>query len=269
MENTARNLEAPRIYSYKRVSGLEQVKGTGQTRQDDLAEIWCQEHGFTLDTTLKLSDPGKSAFHGTHVARGALGEFYAMVQRGEIPRGSKLLVENLDRLSREKPRVAFQHFFNLINAGITIITLADGKEYSQENIDENYFQLFETLITMGRANDESEVKSKRGKETWKYRRERASKGKVISAMAPAWLTTPKVNPENPVERKFTVIPEAAATINQLYQMKLEGKGLLLIAKTLNQTKGAWLPPRSGVWSKSYVSDMLRNRQLLGESHLIK
>jgi DNA invertase Pin-like site-specific DNA recombinase len=46
-------------------------------------------------------DAGLSAFDGSNITRGKLGRFLDDVQAGRIPRGSSLIVESLDRLSRQ------------------------------------------------------------------------------------------------------------------------------------------------------------------------
>ncbi|TOL00220.1 recombinase family protein, partial [Vibrio parahaemolyticus] len=63
-----------------------------------------------------------SAFSSEHVNKGALGEFIKAVDEGKVERGSVLIVESLDRLSREVPMQAQIQFNELISKGITIIT---------------------------------------------------------------------------------------------------------------------------------------------------
>ena len=43
------------------------------------------------------------AFHQRHVKKGALGVFLKAVEDGQVPAGSFLVVEGLDRLSRAEP----------------------------------------------------------------------------------------------------------------------------------------------------------------------
>jgi hypothetical protein len=55
-----------------------------------------------LDTELTFEDLGKSAYRGANVMDGALGQFIEAVDSGQVKKGSYLLVENLDRLSRDR-----------------------------------------------------------------------------------------------------------------------------------------------------------------------
>src|SRR5713101_3135199 len=118
--------------SYIRMSRPEQLRGDSLRRQLEASQQWADELGLTLDDTLR--DLGLSAYTGAHRTKGALGAYLSMVERGEIPRGKVLMVESLDRLSRETVLDAQQQFMALIQAGITIATLADRQIYSREII---------------------------------------------------------------------------------------------------------------------------------------
>lgn len=126
----------PRIaYSYERVSTGQQLSGRGLDRQADMAAAWCERHGFTLDTQLDLTDAGRSAYKGHHISRGALGRFLALAQQGTLPEGSVLLIEAIDRLSRQEPMEALQGIvFALVGSGVEIVDLEDGRTYSRESL---------------------------------------------------------------------------------------------------------------------------------------
>lgn len=90
----------PIAYSYIRFSHPTQIKGDSLRRQLSRSEQFAQQHGLELDTTMR--DPGLSAYTGEHRHKGALSAFLARVEAGAIAPGSYLIVENLDRLSREQ-----------------------------------------------------------------------------------------------------------------------------------------------------------------------
>jgi len=140
------------------------------------------------------------------------------VEEGKIPPGSVLLVENLDRLSREQILDALNQFTSIIKAGIKIVTLQDGMEYDQESINQNWAQLIISITYMARAHDESETKSKRISAVWENKRSKAGNGgKKLTAKAPAWL---KLSQDR---TKFILIPEAAKAIELIFRKKLAGK----------------------------------------------
>src|SRR6516165_10425780 len=97
--------KATLAYSYLRFSSPEQAKGDSIRRQTEARDAWLVRHpSVTLDTSLTLHDKGVSGFSGKHrlnADRFALAAFLKLVDAGRIPEGSYLLLENLDRLSRE------------------------------------------------------------------------------------------------------------------------------------------------------------------------
>src|SRR5438067_9614206 len=97
---------APRAYSYRRFSTPQQRDGNSLKRQAEAARAWAQRHGITLDEDLTFTDEGVSALYGLNAADGKLAAFKEAVTDGDVPPGSYLLVESLDRISRQKVRHA-------------------------------------------------------------------------------------------------------------------------------------------------------------------
>ena len=97
-------------YSYVRFSTGDQKQGDSLRRQVQLSQNYAEKHGLVLDTTLNMHDLGLSAYKGEHTKKGALGHFLKLVKKGQIEKGSTLIVESLDRLSREKISVALSQF---------------------------------------------------------------------------------------------------------------------------------------------------------------
>jgi DNA invertase Pin-like site-specific DNA recombinase len=88
-------------YSYIRFSSEPQAWGDSRRRQTALADRYAGKHGLALDKTLSFRDIGVSAFRGRNRRNGALGAFLDAVEIGVVSRGSYLLVESFDRLSRD------------------------------------------------------------------------------------------------------------------------------------------------------------------------
>jgi len=101
------------------------------------AQRWAAERGLVLDTSLSLRDEGLSAYHQKHIKQGALGAFLLAVDDGKIHAGSVLIVEGLDRLSRAEPIQAQAQLAQIVNAGITVVTASDGKQYNREQLKAN------------------------------------------------------------------------------------------------------------------------------------
>ncbi len=151
------------VYSYMRFSDPKQAQGHSADRQLQYAKAWSAERGFTLDETLSLKDEGLSAYHQRDIKQGALGVFLLAVDEGRIPTGSVLIVEGLDRLSRAEPIKAQAQLAQIINAGITVVTASDGREYNREKLKAQPMDLVYSLLVMIRAHEESDTKSKRVK----------------------------------------------------------------------------------------------------------
>lgn len=123
-----------KCYSYVRFSSKAQASGKSLERQFEYARKFAREKGWELDESMSMADLGLSAFHGAHKDK-ALGTFLQAVQEGKIETPSALLVESLDRLSRQRVRDALTQFMDIINAGITVVSEQRAIERAREMID--------------------------------------------------------------------------------------------------------------------------------------
>ena len=203
-----------------------------------------------------MRDEGESAWKGEHKLFGALGDFLRRVREGEIPAGTILVIEQLDRLSREKMRLASSQFLDLINAGVKIVTTVDGREHSAKSVDENPFTLYQSMNDMDLANRESQKKSERLSEAWHGKRLEVGT-RIMTAIAPKWLKAKKDR------TAFEAIPERAAVIRRIFRLYLDGHGADRIAKTLN-TEGVKPWRKGNGWHASYIKRVLKNPAVHGE-----
>ena len=79
-----------------------QLRGDSLRRQEQASKRYAEQHGLRLIEDFKLEDIGVSAFKGANVTSGSLGRFLDLVKAGDIAKGSYLLVESLDRISRQQ-----------------------------------------------------------------------------------------------------------------------------------------------------------------------
>lgn len=244
-------------YSYIRFSRPEQMRGDSLRRQLEKARAWAAERGLVLDDSLR--DLGVSAYRGKQRTEGALSRFLELVNSGKVPRGSFLIVESLDRVSREKVREIQPFFLHLINAGITIVTLADGQEYSAERIDKDPSSLFMSLIVMTRAHEESRIKSQRISDAWSNKRAKAAQ-QVVTARVPAWLHVVVKDGVRTIEK----IPKRVEIIERIFAESIRGRGKYSICRDLNDGPGKERAFQVEEWQPSYVKKLLGNRAVLGE-----
>jgi DNA invertase Pin-like site-specific DNA recombinase len=243
-----------KAYSYIRFSTPEQAQGDSLRRQTEKAEAWAKERGLTLDNSLR--DLGVSAYHGANTSIGALKTFLEMVEDGRIARGSYLIVESLDRISREAVMDAATRLFALIRAGIIVVTLSDGQEYSDERLRTDFAPLIFSLVVMARAHEESRIKSQRVGEAWKQKKEKARKeGKPLTPRCPEWL---EVRDGAFVER-----PERVSLIRRVFRETIDGFGRRDIVRRLNAEGIPTFRGGNG-WGTSSIAKIIESRAVLGE-----
>lgn len=258
----------PRAYSYIRFSTPAQADGDSLRRQMAASVKYAEAHGLELDDQFNLRDLGVSAFRGKNRERGQLKAFLNAVEAGQIAPGSYLLVESLDRLSREKVSSALSLFTDIINAGINLVTLIDQRCYSAESVNGNFTELIVSIAILSRANDESETKSTRRRETWhQQRRVAAASSKKMTRKLPFWLELKDLHSD------FVVNNEAATTVRRVFEMAKAGLGYWKIAQTLNaegipspSARSYTKAPKDGgerLWATSSVGALLHNESVIG------
>ncbi|MFM0474767.1 recombinase family protein [Paraburkholderia strydomiana] len=245
----------PRAYSYVRFSTPEQSKGDSLRRQQELSEAYAAKHGLTLDTTLTFHDLGVSAYKGSNVERGRLGDFLHACDTGLVLPGSYLLVESLDRLSRAEVIDAFDLFRSILKKQITIVTLTDNRVYSSRTTEMT--DLIISLTVMSRAHDESLTKSKRQRAAWNNKRANIGT-KKLTARSPLWL---KLNADR---TEFDFIPERVEIVKEIISLAKNGFGQLAIAKMLNERGTPAFSGEKNAWHSSYIQKILTSKQLYGE-----
>jgi DNA invertase Pin-like site-specific DNA recombinase len=242
-------------FSYLRFSTYQQAKGGSRKRQLDLAEAFCKRRGWKLDNSLRFEDLGVSAFHGANAATGALAVFLQAVQSGRVPRGSVLLVESLDRLSREQVRKAMALFLAIMDAGVSVQTFDPEREYTPD--DKEPWAIIEPLLIFARANEESRIKSSRGLYVWQQRRRRAElEGAPVMRTGPAWLRW------GASTGSWELIPDRVATVQRICELSIEGYGSTTIAKLLVSEGRKPFGP-SSCWGAGYVRKILRDPAAMG------
>jgi hypothetical protein len=154
-------------------------------------------------------------------------------------------------------------FLQIINAGVTVVTLIDKIKYSQESINENPGCLMMSLAVMMRAHDESASKSKRLVHVWAEKRKKATTDKKpISSRCPAWITLTE-------DQGYQLIPERAEIIKKIFKLCAGKNGNRAIANELNRERitpfGTSIKSKKKDhgWHSSYIQKILTNRAVIG------
>jgi DNA invertase Pin-like site-specific DNA recombinase len=243
-------------FSSARFSTPAQADGDSLRRQTEAAKKWCEANGATLDVSMTLRDLGKSAYLGEHRKnpdRHALAAFLKLVEGGQVPRGSALIVESLDRLSREHVRPALTLLLNLIEAGVRVVQLIPVEAVYDENVEP--MALMMAIMELSRGHSESAVKGDRMGAAWANKRARArAGGHVLTKKLPAWVECR--------DGKLVLNPEKAEAVKRVFALAAAGYGHSLIVQKLTADE---VPPISArPWSRAYVGKILRDRHAIGE-----
>jgi DNA invertase Pin-like site-specific DNA recombinase len=259
--------ELIKAYSYIRFSTPQQALGDSLRRQTEKAAKYAAGHGLTLDTELNLSDLGVSAYRQSNAKKGALRVFLDEVEAGRIAVGSYLLIENMDRLSRDEIFEALGPFLTLINSGITVVTLTDERLYSRETLrHEGASAMHYIIAELTRAHAESRRKSQlvgAAKARKKQQLlEHGIQGKPYTRQTPAWLNW------SDDSKAYEVLPDRAAIVREIFERTDAGDGIDRIAKDLNQrgvdTWGGGLGKRkANHWRGGYMRKILTSSAPIG------
>jgi DNA invertase Pin-like site-specific DNA recombinase len=239
---------------YIRWSTEDQSIGDSKKRQTELAQKLCQGKGWTISET--IVEAGKSAFHGRHrAAGGKLADIESRAAAGELA-GKALVVESMDRLSRERPEESLSLLSNLTRQGLTIAESSTHLIYTAKAIADNWQTLLIPFIRAGLAHEESLNKSRRVKaayQTTMQRGHRTKDGLVDMRFAPTWIER--------VNNTYYVDQQRADVIRLIYQRAADGYGLRAISMELNASGVRW---QKGDWNQANIAQLLRGRKALGE-----
>lgn len=246
----------PKAFSYSRVSSDQQVSGRGLDRQDDAAAAWCSRNGYELDTTLNLTDAGRSAFTGEHIAEGgALGAFLALAKQERLGPEPVLLVEAIDRLSRMEPMDGLrQVIFALVDAGVAIVTLEDGARIDRAALNSDPASLIVLVVRIQSAHDYSRRLGARVHDSWQ------STIATLKAGGIARPLTIKCRWHDYSEETGFVLNDYANVVRRIISL-MRDQGGHAIARELNADG---IPtPRGKSWTPSAIRQVVENPAVVG------
>ncbi len=176
-----------------------------------------------------------------------------------MPGGSVLIVEGLDRLSRAEPLQAQAQLAQIVNAGITVVTASDGREYNRERLKAQPMDLVYSLLVMIRAHEESDTKSKRVKA--------AIRRQCLGWIAGTWRAPIRVGKDPHWVREtenggFELADDRAAAVRLVIEMFKQGHGAVRIVRELADRELKITD--SGRSASSHIYRLLANRMLIGE-----
>jgi len=248
----------PIAYSYIRFSTPEQSLGDSKRRQFEETERYCRENKLILSDNI-FHDEGVSAFKGKNKTKDAqLARFLMLCRQNKIKKGSYLLCEHIDRITREPISNAFDTVKSIIDYGIIVVTLNDKRKYSKDTL--NQIDLLCLIFTLFQSHDESVKKQERIRKSWENKRNQLISGKIQKLpQIPNWLNQNKSG-------EILVDETKSSTVIRIFDMFVNQKiGSSSIHKILNQERVPIISKKktSSKWQQDYISRILRNKAVIG------
>ena len=250
--------EARTAFSYLRVSSVKQAAEarTGLDRQADQFLPFCRRHGL-LPVDDPLVDAGISAYRGSNRRRGALGQFLDAARDGLIPPGSVLVVEDLDRFSREAPSDALRLLLNdVFSQGIAIGVVRFDSVISEEEFNRQAGAAIQLQMAIQMAHDYSRKLGDRVGAAHGVTRAKERQGEIVNAhWRPQWLDYDEASGAFIVNDRWPIY-------RRILDLCMEGMGQTRVAAMINGE--GHRNAHGGLWSGASVAQVWADRRLIGE-----
>jgi len=243
--------------SYLRFSSSKQKKGASYDRQLEATENYCAQNNLILID--KIEDKGISGWNEDNLEEtAALGKLIKLIELGKIKKGTTLIVENLDRITRANLTKAVNLITTILLSGVDIVTTMDGKRYCQGS---DQADIMFAIFYLTRGNEESETKSKRVKQAWVKKRQMINEGKFVKlTQHPNWL---KIENYQYVENE-----DATKLVRRIFEMYTSGIGGNSIANQLNKEQTKPFSRTGKKFTFSAIERLLKNPAVIGRCEVV-
>lgn len=239
---------------YVRFSTPKQEHGSSKERQLQDGRAFIERMGWHEAEV--VADLGVSAWKGDHLKSGNLGKFAKRLMDGEFPRGTVIVVEEIDRLSRQKARITKRWIEDICDAGYQIATVKGDRIYNAANLDANLLPILEILLKAEAAHDYVERLSHRVKRSYDTRLTKAREdGSPITTVAPMWLRLVD-------GKRWEGITERTRIVREIYELAAAGHSPWSIARAFNERGEKSF--RGGKWERTAVVKILNHRAVEGD-----
>ena len=213
---------------------------------------------------LDLSDIGVSAFKGKNRSQGALKLFLDKASNGELGPNPVLLIEDLDRFSRQP---ALQTISALItdvaNAGITLVVLRHDYAINKDTLENDPATWWRLIGAVQNAHDSSKKLSDRINSAKDSAVQQMRAGKTVRlGNEPFWINY------DAKTDSFVIDEPWAELVRKVFNLACEfDYGFTRIAQTLNAEGSR--TKKGQRWAVASIRYLLKNRQVLGEHQPMK
>jgi hypothetical protein len=212
-----------------------------------------------------LEERAKSASKGHHRTRGELGRLLDAITAGHVPPGTVLIVEAVDRLTREGPLDAYPMLQTIIRAGIVLLVCGEAEDhdefdlYDEHAINDGKGDKLHTQIRS--AFNYTKGIAKRAKAKHARRREQAARGEdvVPNGRPPFWIDrhlTARKRGE-PVHK----LNERHSLILAIFDAAMRHNSLTKITAVLSAS--GLMAPDGAPWRRSAIGRILRDDAVIG------
>ncbi|MCW4151991.1 recombinase family protein [Halomonas sp. 18H] len=234
--------------AYVRYSSAVQADGDSIERQTSPLKAF--EERFNVKVEEIFTDEGVSSYRGDNIKKGKFSEIIEQIEKGKIKKGDFLVIESIDRVSRQSLNKTTSILQDILIKGIKIYTTIDQRLYNYENKDKDLEDYLMIGLIAKRANEESETKSKRRRSAWNKAKKLAEEeGKIFNTKQniPYGLEV--------VDGKFNIIEDEAKEIRFIIE-NLKFEGVNATIKKLNE----WSKRK---WQSRHVNHLMKNQYIRG------
>ena len=238
----------PKAYAYVRYSSAIQATGDSENRQLTALDLFESATGTKVVEV--IYDKGKSAFRGDNARSGNFKEMLDRMGSGAIHKGDYLVVESIDRITRQRVLDGVELLQGILKKGINIYTTVDKKTYSYNDPSRDFENLLMISLIAKRANEESETKSNRLLSAWKARKVKAANGEIIIKKGKSVPYGLRVEND-----EFVIHEEEQKEIKQLFELLLKF-GMNTALTKINETSNR-------KWSNGSLNKILKHKTVIG------
>ena len=215
----------------------------------------CERYGWTPQTQT-FADLGVSGFHGANRLRGALADFLRLAKDNRLAEHPVLVLESLDRFSRQEIDESEPDLLSLLKAGVAIHVKFTGQTFTKlSTVDLG--DRIQILVALKAAHNYSQQLSERILSAKSRKLDRLAKGEVVnlSDSAPSWICWDK-------DDHKLMLNDKADIVKVIFNEYQNGKSLRAIAMQLNADK---VPAfHKGHWTKGTIKYILINPASMGQ-----
>lgn len=242
-----------KAYSYSRFSSMGQATGTSEERQQGSIIKICEQKGWEL--VGEYLDRGKSAYKGKHLD-GQLGQFLNDCASGVVEKGSILVVESIDRITRLGHLEASELMRDLIKH-VEIFVIESNLHITLDSFNQELNTILSVDMFMHAAGAYSRRLSQRLKES--YRLKEANK-ELMPGKFPCWLKRLRLKRDG--KDGWEKIDWKIDIIKKIVEMRLKGLGVTRICAELNAGKTP-LISRARKWNKAFIKNLVQSPAIRG------